>query len=286
MKLHLSRRQLLLAGTSALLAGCVQRDGRPLAGPAHPGTWYVVLQGDTLASVSLRSGVPIDDIIDANHLEGGYIAPGMQIFLPSPTQTAQRSVPYQSPPPVDQATPFQPEAPPSAVEEQPSWSGSYEIVPRSAWTSQPIAGNNRLMNGVTRITIHHTGEHAGLVGLPDIEVIQRIEKYHRNEKHWAAIGYHYIVGRDGRIYEGRPVRYQGAHVLSENANNLGISVIGDFQVHLPNPRQLVALRAFLNDSRTRYHVPVSRVYGHRDLNRSICPGDALYGWLCNRYKVV
>jgi hypothetical protein len=162
--------------------------------------------------------------------------------------------------------------------------GGFVLVPRAAWTSQRLAGNNQLMGRVTRITVHHTGEHGDMLALPDVEVIRRIEKYHRNERHWCAIGYHYIVGRDAKIYEGRPAMYQGAHVLSENANNLGISVIGDFQSRLPTTRQIYALRAFLNVEREKYHVPKSEVYGHRELNKSICPGDALFGWLKGTYR--
>jgi N-acetylmuramoyl-L-alanine amidase len=162
-------------------------------------------------------------------------------------------------------------------------SGGYVIVPRSAWTTRPVGGNNYAMNGITRITVHHTGEHEGLIGLPDIEVVRRIENYHRNGRHWPAIGYHYLIGKDGRVYEGRPVHYQGAHVSSENEHNLGISMVGDFQNRLPNAEQLAVLAKFLNDQRTRFRVGKSRVYGHRDLNKSICPGEALYTWLKKTY---
>ncbi len=159
----------------------------------------------------------------------------------------------------------------------------YTLVKRSAWTEQAIKGNNNPMGTVTRITIHHTGEHGNWAELPDTEIVQRIEKYHTNEKKWAAIGYHYLVGKDGRIYEGRPVSYQGAHVSTQNENNLGISVIGDFTDHLPSERQLSALRSFVDDQRRLYGVSKPRVYGHRDLHASLCPGEALYGWV-KRYK--
>lgn len=155
----------------------------------------------------------------------------------------------------------------------------YTLVPRRAWTDAPVKSNNVPMGTVTRITVHHTGEHAGLVGLPDKEVISRIESYHRNDKKWAAIGYHFLVGRDGKIYEGRPAQYQGAHTSTQNENNLGVSVIGDFMTRLPNPKQLSALKAFLDDKREKYGVGKGRIYGHRDLHASLCPGDALYGWV-------
>ena len=45
------------------------------------------------------------------------------------------------------------------------------------------------MNGIRRLTIHHTGEHLSSSGLADHEVIQRIERYHVERLGWAAIGY-------------------------------------------------------------------------------------------------
>ncbi len=160
----------------------------------------------------------------------------------------------------------------------------YVVVKRSTWTSQPIKGNNNPMGAVTRITVHHTGEHGNWADLPDVEIVRRIESYHRNEKEWAAIGYHFLVGKDGRIYEGRPAQYQGAHVSTQNENNLGISVIGDYMDHLPSARQLAVLDTFLDDKRKLYGVSRARVYGHRDLHASLCPGDSLYAWV-KKYKL-
>jgi hypothetical protein len=202
--------------------------------------------------------------MDANHLVSTELKPGMRLWMPGIAAIG-------TDPQIDDDDVDTTDLPPV--------NGNYTIVPRSAWTRAKVAGNNQPMGKVTRITVHHTGEHEGLIGLPDIEVIKRIEKYHRNEKRWAAIGYHYLVGKDGRVYEGRPVQYQGAHVSGSNENNLGISVMGDFHRHLPNDRQIAALRAFLDDTLVRYKVGKRRLYGHRDLNRSICPGDALYSWL-------
>ena len=159
----------------------------------------------------------------------------------------------------------------------------YTVVPRRAWTDLAVKKNNNPMGTVSRITVHHTGEHGNWAELPDVEIVQRIEKYHRNEKDWAAIGYHFLVGKDGKIYEGRPAQYQGAHTSTQNENNLGISVIGDFMKQPPSTRQLNALKAFLDDKRTEYGVGRGRCYGHRDLHPSLCPGDALYAWV-KKYK--
>ncbi len=192
---------------------------------------------------------------------------------PRPPTTAAR-------PPVSQAPlePITPAQPPRApIDELPG--DGYTIVPRKAWAKLPIKGNNNPMGTVSRISVHHTGEHGHWADLPDVDVVRQIEQYHRNERGWACIGYHFIVGRDGRVYEGRPAKFQGAHVSTQNENNLGISVIGDFDKAPPSRRQLAALKALLDDKRQQYRVPARRVYGHRELHASECPGDALMGWI-------
>jgi N-acetylmuramoyl-L-alanine amidase len=117
-------------------------------------------------------------------------------------------------------------------------------------------------------------------GRSDTEVVRAIQAYHRDTLGWADIGYHYLVGRDGRVYEGRALTAQGAHSGgANNKHNLGISAIGNFSCGLPPAVQLEALAGFLADRRVAYGVPVGALLGHRDLGSTECPGNALYAWL-------
>ncbi len=273
---HLTRRAVLVGGAALIVAACARQSrtgtdcrippttALPPA-PEGQGLWYDVAPGETLSQVSHRSGVSMEGIVRANHLTSIELSAGQRLWLPEVTALAPGSAAKS---PIAELPP-----------ETPAPRGGYEVVPRSSWTQRPVGRNNNPMNGVLRITIHHTDEHAGTAGLPETEVISRIERYHRDERKWAAIGYHYLVGKGGHVYEGRPVQFQGAHVSGANEHNLGISMIGDFNRVLPNPTQLAALKAFLDAQRTRFEVPRNRVYGHRDLGASICPGDALYAWV-------
>ena len=110
-----------------------------------------------------------------------------------------------------------------------------------------------------------------------------IERYHRNERKWAGIGYHFLVGHDGSVYEGRPASVQGAHVSRHNKQNLGISMIGDFDRQVPTSRQLATLHALLRDKVDQYSLSRTAVFGHRDLGNTVCPGKHLYTWL-KKYK--
>jgi LysM repeat protein len=284
MREELTRRGLLIGGAVLLVTGCTRQAQdtadtytpvtalpatTPPPAPASGGITYTVVKGDTLAAIARRSGTTVEAITAANNLSSPRLAIGQSLYLPGATAVGPDPLAGQIT--TTEVAPREARAGDNG--------GGYTLVRRSAWTKEPVDDNIRPMNGVSRITIHHTGEHPGMEGLPETEVLRRIERYHRDEKGWAAIGYHYIVGKTGTVYEGRPCIYQGAHVLTANEHNLGISVIGDFQNVRPNPAQLAAVDDFLTDQRERFSVPMSRIYGHRELHESICPGNALFAWV-------
>lgn len=284
-----TRRRILLGGAALLTTACTGRrdeiqpprsilytdePARALGGTSAPASLrYVVQPGDTLAGIARRCGVPMSGIISANRLDSHLISPGQVLVVPGASavgadplaeRLARRDL-------LNQAAP------------EPSRPGTFAIVPRARWAQAAIGKNRQALGAVTRITIHHTGEHPGMVGKSDVQIVQAIDRYHREGKKWAAIGYHYLIGHDGQIFEGRPATIQGAHVSGANEHNLGISCIGDFHRALPPARQLQALHGFLDAQRRRYGVGAARTYGHRDLGQSICPGDALHRWL-QHYK--
>ncbi len=271
-----NRREFLLGSMLFALEACSPRRGGSSSNnqvytPRPPvrahGYRYTVKRGDTLSSISRRSGLSVATIININDLESNIIYPGTVLVLPGVGFMGKD--PLHIPDDNDVAALGQ--------------YHDYRIVRRRYWTKQSVRSNHRAMGSVNRITIHHTGEHGDIAKLPDLDVVKRIENYHRNERKWAAIGYHYLVGRDGKIYEGRPAKYQGAHTRSNNRNNLGISMIGDFNKRKPGGVQLAALESILNDMRSKYGVSRRKVFGHRDLSPSVCPGKHLYAWL-KRYK--
>ena len=286
----ISRRHVLIGG-ALLLTGCGRRrdNGYRSAPPASaPKTTapvpslakavqprqylpYYVQSGDTLSSISRRSNVSVANIVSYNHLKSHVIKPGQRLLLPGVSRIG-----------ADPLAPALERNELAQARKSADW-GRYTIVRRSSWTTKKVRKNHRPMNGITRITLHHTGEYKGMIGKTDKQIIQAIENYHRNGRKWSAIGYHYLVGRDGNIYEGRPAHIQGAHVSGGNKHNLGISVVGDFERKAPNARQLATLKNFLDDMRSKYKVPRKRVYGHRDIKPSICPGTQLYKWL-QKYK--
>lgn len=63
---------------------------------------------------------------------------------------------------------------------------------------------------------------------------------------WDDIGYSFLIGADGRVYEGRGWHRVGAHTYHYNDVGIGIAVIGNFMTYLPNPAQLRAVHDLID----------------------------------------
>lgn len=153
------------------------------------------------------------------------------------------------------------------------------VMPRSAWTSaKPLRGVADPMGGVTRITVHHSGmDSAGLDSQGEVaRILDSIRRAHMARgKQWADIGYHYLIDPSGRVWEGRPVDLQGAHVKEHNEHNLGICVLGNFDQQSPSGQSLAALDRFVASQMRRFRVAHTRVYTHQEIMPTECPGRQL-----------
>lgn len=152
------------------------------------------------------------------------------------------------------------------------------VIPRTAWTrAEPIPARALPMGGINRITIHHDGMSPFTSGRQGDAVarLENIRRAHVGREGWADIGYHYVIDPAGRVYEARPVAIQGAHVKYNNENNLGVMVMGNFDRQRPSSDAQRALDAFVADRARAYRVPANRIYTHRELRPTACPGSYL-----------
>jgi len=225
---------------------------------------YIVQKGDTLYSISRRSGISVFNIARFNQLKSQHLEIGQIILLPGVSKLQNDTV-------VTSPRPAIPSTRPSV--------GAVGIIARSKWSKYKIKGNITKMGTVKKITIHHTDDGKALNKMSDLQFLRAIENHHRNTRKWACIGYHYVIGRDGKIYEGRPVKYQGAHASSNNPNNIGISLIGNFSKGMPSNSQMKSLESLLYKLRKQFRVSSSSVYGHTHLGQTECPGKYLKRWI-------
>ena len=153
-------------------------------------------------------------------------------------------------------------------------------LPRSMWTEgKPDTSDMERMLPVKYITIHHDGL-TPFYGISAFETKARLELIrngHRG-KGWADIGYHYVVDRSGRVWQGRDVtKWQGAHVKNRNEGNVGVLCLGNFCEQRPSAAQLAALNRVVAQLRAYYRVPNDNVFTHKEWPgaQTLCPGPNL-----------
>jgi hypothetical protein len=102
-----------------------------------------------------------------------------------------------------------------------------------------------------------------------------IDRWHREDNHWeGGCGYHFLVSKDCKIYEGRPIDIEGAHCVGWNHRSIGICFEGDFnqeKMSLGQEQKGIELIRWIRD---KYKMPL-RILRHKDANpgSTECPGE-------------
>jgi len=179
-----------------------------------------------------------------------FVYKPMEIPRPLPP----RIEPREAPPPPPLPLKVEPALPPH----DPAWEVS---VPARPWRW---------------IVIHHSASDTGSAAAFDA--------FHRNQKHWDELGYHFVIGNgtgspDGLVEIGSrwPKQKHGAHCKVSGHpeyNDLGIGVclVGNFDHTLPSRDQIESAARVVQYLKDRYHVPRDRIYGHGQLKATHCPG--------------
>jgi hypothetical protein len=190
------------------------------------------------------------------------------------------------------------------------------IISRAAWGSpDPYGGlyDNTdfdwppIASPVSQVFIHHT-VNSNYQSDP-AAVVRGIWEFHTYTRGWGDIGYNFLIGSNGSIYEGRAGgdNVIGGHALGYNTGSLGVAVIGCFDTNdatcnqlnggatngpsIPVLHGLTELLAWkttnfeINPQATQRFcssagcVDLFTIAGHRDVNQTGCPGNLLYNSL-------
>jgi hypothetical protein len=182
-----------------------------------------------------------------------------------------------------------------------------ELVGRGEWGAKRDGGcrprSGQAYGEVKAATVHHTVSANGYAPDEAPGIVLGICRFHRNGNGWNDIGYNFLVDRFGEVYVGRSggprKAVVGAHAGGYNAQTTGIASIG---THTSDPISDAAGHAFVEliawklalhgtkaAGKTRLlsaggsvnrfpagkKVRVKRVFGHRRVNATECPGTEL-----------
>lgn len=155
------------------------------------------------------------------------------------------------------------------------------------------------------VVIHHTAGSNSYTQAQVPSILRGIQGYHQNGRKWCDIGYNMVVDKWGNIYEARSGGLTdaviGAHAGGFNTSTFGVSVLGTYnkpassavlnslkkivswqgQLWGYDPSTTVKLTSKGGTSKFKEGTvrTLPRVFGHRDVGNTDCPGAGLYGQL-------
>ncbi|NXI44397.1 PGRP2 amidase, partial [Galbula dea] len=155
------------------------------------------------------------------------------------------------------------------------------IIPRCMWGARPYRGTpTPLTLPLSFIYIHHTLEPAApcFSFSSCSRAMRSMQSFHQDTRGWDDIGYSFVVGSDGYLYQGRGWHWVGAHTKGYNSKGYGVGYVGDFSSTLPDADILALVRDELLPCAVRMGKLQQNytVRGHRQLGHTECPGSALF----------
>jgi N-acetylmuramoyl-L-alanine amidase len=154
------------------------------------------------------------------------------------------------------------------------------IVTRGEWGARAPRSRTNMANPVPLAVVHHGASAACTDRAACIRMMQQYQNLHMDTNGWADIGYNFVVGEDGNVYEGRGWTTVGAHCPAYNSASIGICVIGDFTNRNPNAAAQTAVQRLIQCGVQRGSLPTAYgLRGHRDGCSTACPGNTFYNLL-------
>ncbi|MEN8235578.1 MAG: peptidoglycan recognition family protein [Actinomycetota bacterium] len=163
-----------------------------------------------------------------------------------------------------------------------------EVRTRESWGAQP-PDRELTAHEIEAITLHHTA-----TSLPDTTIEERLriwQDYHQSLG-FGDIAYHFIIDKDGQVFEGRGVGFVGAtRTAYDPAGHFLPALDGMFDEFWDSPdddddepdgadelteTQLNGLVDLLAWASVEFGVDPADITGHRDHAATACPGSVVY----------
>lgn len=151
------------------------------------------------------------------------------------------------------------------------------LVTRKEWGARPPKKIVHMNTPVTVLFIHHTDMKSCDTLEECIRQMRIIQDFHMDERGWNDIAYNYLIGEDGRVYEGRGWNEVGSHTLGWNDVSIAFSVMGNYTARIPNTAAIAAIFGQMDCAMSLNKLTANfKMYGHRDVRNTTCPGEAFY----------
>lgn len=127
---------------------------------------------------------------------------------------------------------------------------------------------------ITEIIVHYTATPQG-----EDYTVDQVRQWHL-ARGFNDIGYHYLIGLDGKVSKGRDINIAGAHCTGHNTCSIGIAYVGgcparsvknwaNIGLDTRTTAQKSALRTLLKQLRQQFG---ASIHGHNEFASKPCPG--------------
>jgi N-acetylmuramoyl-L-alanine amidase len=139
----------------------------------------------------------------------------------------------------------------------------------------------RIPHDITHVTLHHTGDARPLLpGDSPVARLRGLQSWGASDRNWWDVPYHFLLGLDGDIYEGRDYHFMGeTNTAYDPGGHFLISVIGNYQVQESTPAQLNAIADLMAWAFDEFDLPLDKLGGHYNYADTGCPGKNLRKYL-------
>ena len=158
-----------------------------------------------------------------------------------------------------------------------------KIISRQDWNAKEPIGTAK-EHSISAITIHHTAT----LQKTDVSIekkMQNLQSFSQSESRlatgklkpvWFDVPYHYYIAVDGKIAEGREIKYVGDTNTNYDPTGHALVVLeGNFETEQPSQKQQIALQEIVAWLASKYNVPTAEIKGHNDFAATACPGKNL-----------
>ncbi|BAM03444.1 peptidoglycan recognition protein family protein [Phycisphaera mikurensis] len=148
------------------------------------------------------------------------------------------------------------------------------IVMRERWGGEEVEYPEALRHEPATVLLHHAGV-AWRAGADPAASMRGLLRFSREEKGWPDVPYHFVVAPDGRIFEGRDLRYApDTNTSFDPTGYVNVELLGNFEEQRVNATQLdaaVRVVAWLAD---RLEMPTADLATHAGVapGQTSCPG--------------
>lgn len=152
------------------------------------------------------------------------------------------------------------------------------LISRIEWQAKPPTEEpDVFIHPASYVIINHTATENCTTRLQCIRYTRAFQRYHIETRQWFDIGYNFLVGADGNVYDGRGWHKVGAHTRYYNHVSIGVAFIGTFE-NVKAPKEQVAAfwRLMREGVRKGYISRKYRIFAARQLRPSDSPGRELY----------